>query len=310
MCGQRDNCALSEDGTRAFCRRVKSDRPGRGGWTHILSDTPRPFTSSPPIPKPPDARAPLEHRDAIYCKVIRQFLSLSDARRRSLRARGLSDAEIGRCGFADTPDERQGQQIADALSIYGLEGVPGFYREGGRWRMVRVARPGFFVPYRSTTRQIQALQYRLDESLGKTKYVWLSSRDRDGGASSGSPVNYANNHLLREASEVCITEGGLKASVIAHLTDAPVIGVAGVSCFGADFAANLRAEFPNLKRVVVAYDADWRQNEAVSGALFRLMDELQAARFQVRARTWPAHLGKGLDDYLLAQQNGAEVQAA
>lgn len=306
VCGKRDNCAVSADGRRAFCRRVMSDKPGRGGWTHLLTD------AALPVSKLAHARvsasverAAIDQRDAIYCTLLRKRLKLADEHRRKLRARGLSGHELARNGYASTPDTRCMAEVATQLSTYGLEGVPGFYRGGDAWRMVRT-RAGYFVPYRDARGRIQAMQYRLDEPLaGKTKYLWFSSRE----CSSGAPTHHANHHLLAAAEELTITEGALKADVIAYLTQAPVVGIAGVSTFSRDFAIRLRASAPRLRRALVAYDRDLLDKPEVFGALMRLTEQLEAAGLCVRIRTWPAPW-KGLDDYLLAQLNPAEACVA
>src|ERR1041384_2746276 len=306
VCGKPDNCAVTADGRSAFCRRVRSDRAGRGGWWHRLTGDHRLVVSVERTGvRASIARAPVVHRDGIYAPLLRKHLTLSDAHLAKLRVRGLSAAEIERRGYKSTPTRTQANEIAAALATCGLEGGPGFYRDGDRWRMVRCA-SCFFVPYRDEHGRIQAMQYRLDEPLGgKTKYLWLSSRD----CSSGAPVHHANHHLLPDAEEVTVTEGALKADVIAHFTQAPVVGIAGVSTFGADFATHLRTIAPRVRSVVVAYDMDLLTKREVQAALEALTAQLERARFRVRVRTWPAQW-KGFDDYLLAQLQRREVTAA
>jgi Domain of unknown function (DUF3854) len=230
---------------------------------------------------------------------------LSHQHREKLRRRGLSDLAIERNGYCSTPAPEHAEQIARAFDWPRLAGVPGFYRAGVCARMVRCA-SGFFVPYRDEHGRIQAMQYRLDEPLnGKTKYLWLSSRQ----CSSGAPAHHAYHHLLADVEEVTVTEGALKADVIAHFTQAPVVGIAGVSTFGADFATHLRMVAPALRTVIVAFDMDMLQNCAVRAALETLTRQLQRAGLRVRVRTWPVQW-KGFDDYLLAQFQRQEAHAA
>jgi hypothetical protein len=152
---------------------------------------------------------------------------------------------------------------------------------------------------------------RKDESFGK--YIWLSSaEDRDGkpreaGASSGAPCHYALSHMMKDAEAVTLTEGALKAEIAAHLLNQPVIGNAP-SCFGEGFAANLKNDFPQLRTVFVAFDMDFKKNESVKAAMFRLVEQLEKSRFDVRIRTWPDKW-KGIDDYLLAVASQKEVAA-
>jgi hypothetical protein len=314
VCGKPDNCAVSEDRTRAYCRRTASKHQGRdGGWLHILVDTP--LTSHAPQLPPQKQAAPIivadeARRHSVYTALLRG-LQLSPADHASLRARGLSDEAIERGQFKSTPTKEEAATIARGLSnSHDLTGVAGFYKEAGAWRMTWTD-TGIIIPARDAFARITALMYRRThvrkgEAIGK--YIWISSaEDRDGkpreaGASSGAPCHYALPHMMKDAEAVTLTEGALKAEIAANLLNQPVIGNAP-SCFGADFAANLKKDFPQLKTVYVAFDMDFRRNEHVKAALFRLVEQLEKARFDMRVRTWPDKW-KGIDDYLLAVSQG------
>lgn len=311
ICGKADNCNVSTNGHIAYCRRVPSAKQGRdGGWTHILRDISPPLR---PIKRPSQTTveatplASIEHRDAVYTALLYKYFVLAKEHKEKLLARGLDPVEIGCNGYVSTPTPAFAANVARALASRNLEGVPGFYREGGQWRMVQMAQ-GILVPVRSANGRIQGLMIRRDDATGSGKYVWLSSRDRDGGASSGAPAHYAKPLSLRTAQEVIITEGALKADVISSLSGAPVIGIAGVSTFSSDFAAHLRETLPNLRRIAICYDRDLLEKEEVYNALLRLTEQLGQARFQVRIRTWPPP-AKGYDDFLLAQLTRREVAA-
>ncbi len=302
VCGKPDNCAISEDRTRAYCRRVASSYQGRdGGWLHILEDTPRasyaPQTPPQSLIEAGSLRAGAEHVHKIYSILIRARLVLSEEHRRALMARGLDDEAIERNGYRSTPTALYAATVTRLLAEHhDLAGVPGFYKDHGAWRMVPLSQ-GVLIPVRDSLNRIQALMIRRDGASGSGKYIWLSSARREAGASSGAPSHYANALLLKDAREVTLTEGALKSQIAAHLLNAPVIGNAP-SCFGADFAANLKKDFPQLKTVYVAFDMDFRRNAHVKAALFRLVEQLEKARFDVRVRTWPDRW-KGIDDYLL-----------
>jgi hypothetical protein len=242
--------------------------------------------------------------------MFRKYLGLSEQHRAALLARGISEGEIARNGYASAPARDDGDHIARELSIYGLDGVPGFHKYGGEWRM-RDFGTGIFVPVRDEHLRIAGCQIRRDDVAdGQPKYIWFSSNNYPHGTSSGSPVHYARPHLLHDASEVLLTEGALKADVAAFLLDAPVIAAAGVSNFGQDFAENLKAKFPKLKTCLVAFDSDWRIKPQVKAALEKLMRGLSGAGFRVKVRTWPPQ-HKGIDDYLLAfSQSGVKEVAA
>ncbi len=305
-------CMIRDDGSAAVCLKVASDKPvswGLGGWWHFY-DAPRttPYATimrvAAPIVETPCAF--IEARDAVYSKLI-SSLTLRPEHRRALHARGLSDAAISVAGYASTPTEMESLRVVESLNDCDLRGVPGFYRTRDGWRMVSLA-SGLLIPIRDARCRAQALQVRPDVAHG-AKYFWLSSKEREAGASPGAPVHYAKPHLLRDASEIIITEGALKSEVISHLSGVPVIGVAGVSTFGADFGAHLRESFPSLRRAVIAYDRDLLENANVKQALLRLIAQLETARFRVAVRMWkpPA---KGYDDYLLEQVLRAREVAA
>jgi hypothetical protein len=314
VCGRRDNCSGAHDEhgevNFIYCRRPSLNRtglvgkPGRdGGATFILK--PRDShvrTLAVPVFRPkPEAtyyRVGADHCAGIYSTLIHSLLTMRDGHAARMTMRGLSDAEIERIGLRSAPRTDECEAIGDALSKYDLRGVPGFYRKGSRW-LLRDLGCGVLIPVRDSHSRIRALQLRRDE--GEPRYIWLSTPPDKwmDGASSGAPVHYANGHLLHESGELTITEGALKASVIAFLTGSPVLGVAGTSSFNSTFASDLCSEFPNLRTVYVAYDSDWQEKKEVRKALFRLTADLERAGFRVRVRTWPAHLGKGLDDYLL-----------
>jgi hypothetical protein len=263
-------------------------------------------TSAPIAPqKPLEPLELIQRRHAVYLKLISKCLELNQQHRAALRLRGLSDEAINRSGYVSTGWTLYADDIERAMQPYDLSGVAGFYKEGHTWRLVD-APPGFLVPVRDTASRISGLMIRRDGVTGSGKYVWLSSVNRPEGTTSGAPVHFAKPELIEHADELIITEGALKADVIAHLSNMPVAGVAGVSTFGATFAASLRRRFASLRNIVIAYDRDMLENEHVYGALRRLTAQLERERFQVRIRTWPdPH--KGYDDFLLANLRNEEV---
>ena len=260
------------------------------------------------------------HVDGALTYVLRECLSLRPEHRARLRARGLSDEWIDAKGYRSTPrngDERDAvaKRLAPYLEAFG-GGVPGFYHDGGRWRMVYAA-PGYLIPARDECGRVQALCYRLDAPRGGDKYIWVSSNPEaeddlgrqkyPRGASSGAPAHFANRAAMWAADELLVTEGVLKADCIAALSGLPVVGAAGVHVTRG-LAARLRATFPRLSRVVIAYDKDFLTNAGVRLGLDRLTAQLEAERFRVRVRMWPGG-EKGFDDYLLEQSRVREVAA-
>jgi hypothetical protein len=297
ICGRNDWCGYSADGDSAICMRVKSDRASaNGGWLHRVGfATPKPTARSVAAPQMPTAHA--DRKDAIYCALLKRFLVLSADHRARLRLRGLDAERIERGGYRSNPAPVYVRAILKDFSDDELRGVPGFYFEGGR-RMVDCG-AGFFIPARDERGRIRALQFRRDE--GKPKYFWFSSASKPHGASSGSPLHFANRHLLDRSDEVILTEGILKADCVAHFTGLPVIAAAGVSNFPPGFEGNLREQYPNINRAVVAFDSDFISNEQVKSALRRIVDRLRRAHFSTVVRTWDRNF-KGYDDFLLSER--------
>jgi hypothetical protein len=298
VCGSTDWCGVAENFT--ICMRVRSDKQtANGGWIHRSDSTP--VHSVRPKPVAIDnlntlcsGRAELEHRDGIYAKLIREHLVLSLEHRNNLLSRGLTSTAINRNGYKSVPDFPFAKNVARSLSEYGLERVPGFYKQND-W-MMEARAPGFYIPVRDERGRIQALQIRQDE--GKPRYIWFSSPYKPLGASSGAPVHFQNTHLIRDTGQAIITEGALKADVIACLQNVGTIGIPGVSTFPEDFGHKLREQIPELKRTTVAFDSDWQTKPQVKQALFRLIQRLERAGFSVRVKTW-WNGAKGYDDYLL-----------
>lgn len=310
VCRHTDWCSYWPDGRGVICMRVRSNKPTRDGqgWMHFSGVADHAFTPTrcPTNNTIASSRADIARRHEVYSALLDTLL-LSVEHRKDLLRRGLTDPKIEHLGYKSTPAENVARQIALTLSSqFDLRGVPGFYMRGRCWHLVRTD-PGFFVQCCNESGRIEGMQIRQLPQLNEDrKYVWLSSKNRSSGTSSGAPVHFARPDLLADTEEVIITEGALKADVIAHLLNVPVIAASGVTTFGRDFAANLARSWPHVEPVI-AFDADYRTNEAVRMALGRLIGELRDAGFEPRVKVWPAYLGKGFDDYLLASARGSEA---
>ncbi len=162
--------------------RVRSDKPTRnGGYLHILRDdgfTPHtpPRPQPPPIIKATPPLADVERAHSVYVDLLRAHLVLADEHREALRARGLSDLAIEFDGYKSAPTNIFAANIARALSVeYDLNGVPGFYRDKGAWRLNFTEwYQGIIVPVKDTRARIRGLMVRRDNAI-KHKYISLSS---------------------------------------------------------------------------------------------------------------------------------------
>lgn len=209
--------------------------------------------------------------------------------------RELPDTAAARNLYASLP-----QTSAKILDVcrelaggYDLTNVPGFFRDyEGRWAFA-ARQSGYFVPVRDVRGRIQACQIRQDSG---TRYIWFSSRDRKEGASSGAPVHFTRPWRVNSTGEAVITEGALKADVIAEAIDACVVAVPGVCSFKEDFGRTLKRELPRLRRVFLAFDSDWRVKPQVERALLRLLNSVERAGLPGAFLDWDGP--KGLDDLL------------
>lgn len=310
ICNHKDWCSVTEDGALAICMRqsvgsIKSAK--NGGYVHIISDLeyrPKVRNALPQkqssVAKNKAILAPVERRHLIYEELL-SALTLSREHADDLERRGLSDTTIAREFYASMPNPSKLKSICDELAAkYDLNGVPGFYtNENNKWRLCNM-KSGFFIPYRDASNKIQALQFRCDDN--KPKYCWVSSSNKTNGVSSGAQIHIAQAWLSQTVEEVIVTEGGLKATVIAEtlatIYDTPccVIGVPGVSSFNDDFGYWLKSQISKLTHVKIAYDADWRINRTVKQALVKVARIMNDANLKTKVLTWNKE--KGLDDYL------------
>ncbi len=282
-----------------ICQRVAegSIRESRnGGYIHVLIERERkewrPWR--PPIARPTGQTiAPIERRHAAYTAIL-ESLRLSERHADDLLRRGLHDTFIGYNLFASTPAKSEAKAVcADLVKRLDLTGVPGCYRDGRVRLNVGEWSAGYFVPVRDLAGRIQGMHIRRDD--GSPRYVWFSSNGKTEGATSGTPIHFAAPHRLERGS-VIVTEGALKADIIAQFAESAVIGLAGVGSFKAGLGAALKSL--GVTKARIAFDADWRSNPAVSAAIERLGATLNSAGLAVSLLDWTLTDGKGLDDLL------------
>lgn len=332
ICGKTDWCSYTPDEKISFCAReiVNSDRLSRTGWgvfyhekTLFLNHVEPPFAPrrAPSQPKP--ELAPIEIRDFVY----RKLLALAPATdsfeiingEKGLRARKILD--FGNYGALpqsrsdrrelaiiirnavnrEFPDYVRKQKSATA-------GLPGFWLdESGRiqlWMEKDYSCPLMLIPYRDEKARVQACQIRFmcrnpaNDDL--PRYVWLSTPDKNGSASCGSPLHFAGRKSSFENKPFLITEGALKAETV-HIfkPDFNVLATGGVTCAHDQIIAATRF-YP----VLLAFDSDYAENIYVARAIARLISfrfsDAQEFNYepQVNILSW-GESAKGIDDALL-----------
>lgn len=241
------------------------------------------------LPVPRQRIAPPDDRNTAYRELI-AWERLSDFHRAALLRRGFTPQEIGANQYrTHTPG-----RVPEGLKP---EHVPGFYHENGTWLVN--GPPGLLIPVRDREGRIAGCQVRPDHAL-RGKYLWLSSSGKSGGASSGAPCHYAR----ADGTQIWITEGPLKADMVAARLGQPCLGVAGV--------ANWRSAMPLLggvREVVLAFDEDQpdRAREAVEVSEKAFVQALTECGAKVLKATWKWAEAKGIDDAL---QAGAYITVA
>jgi hypothetical protein len=313
VCGRTHHyhCSVTEDGGLAICRNKRSDKQAKDGrFIHILttrSDKPFYAVASTTVNENEVEKADADRLNAVYTTLLRHLKLTPSHADALLNERGLSDTTIAYNLYASVPDEAKGNRLARAMVKLGfdLSGVPGFYFQDGQWKL-NTHYKGFYIPYRDERGRIVGLQIRRD-GKPEQKYLWLTSVNRPGGVSSGSPLHFVKPDLALSAGEILITEGALKADRISEFANAPVLALAGVTAMSPDkLASLLREVIPNLETVIICFDMDWKEKIEVKAALFRLIDALKRLISNVTVRTWEAYLGKGYDDCLFSLSSNAK----
>lgn len=305
VCGKDHWCYLLPDGDAVVCMRVRDGaikEVASGGWLHHLAGaSPRPRPALVVVPGGQADRRDPDHLDRVYRALLR-VLTLSLADREALRARDLTDQEIGAGLYRSGPVRDRGtlarRLIDDLGSDRDLEGVPGCYVDRGRYGdywSLRAA-SGLLVPVSDEQGRIVGMQVRRSGDGPGPRYVWWSSKDMRGGASPGAPLGWFGPD--GGAGQLWVTEGPVKAAIAASRLGARVVAVPGVSAWrSAGLVDKVRAG--GYTEVVVAYDADSAKNVLVAREAHALCEALVVAGVRVAFAAWDQSQGKGIDDLLV-----------
>lgn len=314
ICGETQYCSIAANGQFVICMKTKSDRPTQnGGHTHLLGGRGAklgPKSTKNKIGWETQVSAGLQepnpvpksvHRGNVY-KALLGTLRLNKAHESNLRERGLSTDYIEVCNFKSNGAFNIGQLSSEL----DLSGVPGFYKHNSVWKFALDRVDGFLVPYRDEHGVIDGMQIRCDDP-GRSKYIWLSSKDKPFGSTSGSPTHFVNPGKCRTAKTVILTEGALKAGIIGFFTGEAVCGIAGI---------NIPDDLPQrltdlgIEKIRLAFDADHTTNDAVMLGLTRAASTLSVYGFEVNILTWDLSQGKGFDEFLAcghSQNEASEI---
>lgn len=318
VCGKHKGCGVADYGDflLVHCVRVSEGarRESATGWVHRL---PKEGGSSPwremaaRLPEKTAPLAPLAQRVAVYEAIVKMLSLETRHRQHLLEVRGLSPRAIVRHEFRSLPSglerRRLIQRLLDRFGPDGLRGVPGFWKDAqGRWQLGGAA--GLLIPIRTVRGRVYALQTRPDDGDAvSAKYTLVSSGTRPEGASSGTPYHWAwpRSRQVKDEKTVILTEGPLKAIVIAECTGYPVMAATSAYTWRVCLSPLARLK---PRQVLLAWDNDWRENPAVRRQMEEAATALRDLGLEVARLQWdPAY--KGLDDYLLAGRRVAGAEA-
>jgi len=254
----------------------------------------------------PEERAAETASDATlhdaYLAMLGVFQLAADDRKR-LHGRGITDAEINARGYRTFEQSRSAAAFSAGVAAVGADSlalVPGF--DVSR-KAIRCAHDkSILIPVRDLQGLILGVRVRVpDEKVndGESKYRWLSSRSQRTNPNGPKAETRAHVPLGTSANSdiVRVVEGEFKAD-IATITDPqkiPTISIPGVQSSGRAFPV---IEKMGAKSIRIAFDADFRTNDAVAKALLAFIGEAEKRGLSVGVETWPAACGKGIDDVL------------
>lgn len=267
-------------------------------YTATKKAKPTPVISEP-------ARALVGQIHKTYSQLF-EILTLSEKHRKDLRKRGLSDSQIDDLGYKSTPPPFLCRTYASRLISQGciVDGVPGFYLGDDSSWTVRFSKrtAGIIIPIKSIDGFIIGAQIRLDVSIKDkddppdkegTKYIWLSSANKNKGITSGSPLHYVGDP---HAKTVYVTEGGLKGDISHLMLERTFAAIAG---------ANNTTQLDNLfsilakngtELIVEAYDIDKYRNVHVANGSSKMFTLAKSYGMNYKRLIWNPNF-KGVDNW-------------
>lgn len=282
-----------------------------GGKTREDEIVVKEFQRKNPIKFEEERIASVEKRDKVY-NIFLNNLDLSEEDYNYLRRRNLNDKEIKKAGFKSLTYNTNvmGALKNAGLTYKDLEGVPGFFKARDKddfWVWKHMSSDAIVMPLRDEEGLIYSLQLR--KKSGNLRYTFFTSSfaNKDNMTEGTSAKSgYDINIPLKTNSDILfITEGKFKALAINKIFLSPAISLQGVTSWneGKIMSVINRMKDKGVKRIVLAFDADYKENDAVKKALEKLYSFLKSRYKNTKAITWDLELGKGIDDYFYQNTN-------
>lgn len=246
-------------------------------------------------------RAPNSVLDKTFRALLNE-LTLSTKHLNALTSpkRGLTIDTIKGQGYKTVPTRYEDRiKVTNSLLRKGcqLEGVPGFYiNKKGYWDIsTNYYFEGFFVPYVNPKKQVVGLQICLDNPNDGNKYMWLSSKNKLRGVTSGSPIHITSTRIPKT---LFLTEGALKANIASRYSGKVFMAIAGVNNQKniAEYFKLMR--YLGVKRIVDCFDTDCKDNPQVEKARWSIKFETENAGLLYSRMSWDSNF-KAIDDYVL-----------
>ena len=247
------------------------------------------------------ARADNDAIHQTYSMLI-SLLSLAKPHREQLLDKGLSHEWIDRYGYRSVPAfGQQGLCVKLLQSGCILEGVPGFYRDKSEWN-VKLRAPGIVIPTWGIDGKVSGIQIRLNKPVNGRKYIWLSSPNLDGGASSGSPIHFIGDPA---AKRVYITDGALKGTVVHNLTGYTFACLPGVKSLSELDDLLLCLKTNGTTEVLEAFNISKLNDRQLGGSAAKLREKISSYGLKVSSAVWGDTSLLGIDDYFQSRAMAA-----
>jgi len=226
--------------------------------------------------------------------MLLSLLTLSNPHNEQLLAKGLLQINIDSFNYKSVPAFGQhGLCIKLVECGCTLEGVPGFFREGGKWN-VKLKASGIIIPVCGIDGKLSRLQIRLNKPIKERKYIWLSSPNMEGGASSGSPIHFIGDPT---AKRVYVTDGLLKGTVAHILSRFTFMCLPGAKslCGLDDLLKSLKTN--GTVEFVEAFDINKLTDNKANETAATLRKKLLSYGFNVSSAVWENKTLIRIDDY-------------